>query len=347
MTEVHDLDEFKLNRVMGTYEINGKPIIWQYWTENNVPLYVRLLVEAMQSRNPEFQVILVKDSTIRHYLPDYNIPEDVFRQLIPAHKADLFRVAILRKYGGIYADVDTFVLDKLYPLYQHLKKYDFVTSNWGKEPVAMGAIGPVRANTSLFNRWYLNQYDKVDEKLMIRNRSAGVTIPPLVNYPFGWAEVTLGAFSGILDEIKSNRTVYRGYNGPASVGQLVYKGLEQSANGLWSKSNIVPLKWSALLFLHHSKLKQQSIKANTMTAVMPTGNATTLFTAFVGCALLDCLPEFEQMAADGNQVMTPLQNLNVTELVEILLQLDREICDKLRFQRGKDFTTKIELLTFS
>jgi hypothetical protein len=341
-----DIGNFKFNAKYRLYQSDGKPIIWQFWNKDEIPLYVRLLIEAMQCRNPEFKVIVVTDSTIYDYLPDYNVPKEIFNYLTPNHKSDFFRIAILRKYGGVYADVDTFVLDKLYPLYQLLEKYDIVTSSWGNHPIAMGAIGPVRANTTLFDKWYGNQYEKVHEKIKIKNLTSDSVLTLPKQYPFGWAEVTLGAFHGVQEEMDSNRTLYRGYKGETSVGQLVKKGLEQEAASLFSRvsSKILPLKWSPFLFLHHSKIKGQFTEVNEISQLMPTGNETTLFSAFVGCALLDCLPDFEHMIIDAKNSQTALGHLNLEQLTKALTQMDSDICSKIKSARKPDFRSDVDLL---
>lgn len=81
-----DLRRFELNPVTKAYEIDGKPILWQYWDSGeHIPLVIRLWVEAMQCRNTEFRVILVHDSTLRHYLPKNStsrgIDSNVYREI--------------------------------------------------------------------------------------------------------------------------------------------------------------------------------------------------------------------------------------------------------------------------
>jgi mannosyltransferase OCH1-like enzyme len=121
-----------MNARTEVYEYDGKPIIWRYWDKEELPLYGLLLIEAMHCRNPEFHPILVHKSTVYQYLPNLDIPEEVFKILEPAHQADVFRLAILIQYGGVYTDLDVYPLDKIYPLYELLEDYDIVISDEGK-----------------------------------------------------------------------------------------------------------------------------------------------------------------------------------------------------------------------
>jgi len=94
------------------------------------------------------------------------------------HQSDIFRLLILKEYGGIYADVDTLFYKSFFP---HFNKYDFVLGleglfniNENKMQIngLCNALIISNKESAFLNLWlenYLNNYDDYDwNKMSVR-----------------------------------------------------------------------------------------------------------------------------------------------------------------------------------
>lgn len=81
-------------------------IIWIFWDKplEEAPEVVRASVDSWQRKNPNWQLQVLSDSNIGDYvtIPEASNPRK------PQWKADLIRVALLSKYGGVWVDATTF-----------------------------------------------------------------------------------------------------------------------------------------------------------------------------------------------------------------------------------------------
>lgn len=101
--------------------------IWQYWeTGSFKPLFVEELLD-LAIKNSGVEVIQVTPENLQEYLPE--IPKEILRLKELAHKADMIRVMLLNKYGGMWLDSDAIVLKDLNWLFDLLKDNDFVGFN--------------------------------------------------------------------------------------------------------------------------------------------------------------------------------------------------------------------------
>lgn len=82
--------------------------IWQFWHTRNLEPAMRAHVEQLQSAHPEYMYTLMDDAESLSFLR-VNFPTEVgqaYEALIPdAYKADLWRLCVLYKAGGIYLDI--------------------------------------------------------------------------------------------------------------------------------------------------------------------------------------------------------------------------------------------------
>jgi mannosyltransferase OCH1-like enzyme len=82
--------------------------IYQTWYTKNLPPKMKERVELLKVDNPQFEHCLFDDNDCREFIKN-NFQQDVlyaFDQLVPgAYKADLWRLCVLYKNGGIYMDI--------------------------------------------------------------------------------------------------------------------------------------------------------------------------------------------------------------------------------------------------
>ncbi|MGR3319148.1 MAG: glycosyltransferase family 32 protein [Candidatus Anammoxibacter sp.] len=100
-------------------------IIHQVWPGNDaIPEKLQRYQEKVKELHPEWEYHLWKD------FDELGVDDNVIRKLVNAsdnyaHKSDIIRVAALRKYGGIYLDLDVLVYR---PLDNFIRHFDFFST---------------------------------------------------------------------------------------------------------------------------------------------------------------------------------------------------------------------------
>lgn len=86
--------------------------IWLWWEQGweQAPFICSITKKTFQKLNPEFNINLVSKINLGDYLENY---EWIFQCEGPAFRADIIRLLLLQKYGGVYADAATFCCVKL------------------------------------------------------------------------------------------------------------------------------------------------------------------------------------------------------------------------------------------
>lgn len=91
--------------------------IWMYWNTSLscAPDVVRLSVESWKTLNPDYEIRLLSDENLNQELGfDFNaVFELCFVKLTLAMKADILRLYLLSRFGGVWVDTTTFCLAPL------------------------------------------------------------------------------------------------------------------------------------------------------------------------------------------------------------------------------------------
>jgi hypothetical protein len=88
-------------------------IIWTYWDQGHekVPPFNALCIETWQSTNPEWQVVVLDHQTLKGCLEPGDLPPAFDSPgMLCQHRADCARLALLRRFGGIYMDSSVMAL---------------------------------------------------------------------------------------------------------------------------------------------------------------------------------------------------------------------------------------------
>ncbi|MGY0616902.1 glycosyltransferase family 32 protein [Vibrio sp. FJH11] len=92
-------------------------IIWMYWNTplSSAPDVVQLSIESWIKLNPDYEVRVLSDENLNQELGfDFNaVFELCFVKLTLAMKADILRLYLLSRFGGVWADSTTFCLEPL------------------------------------------------------------------------------------------------------------------------------------------------------------------------------------------------------------------------------------------
>lgn len=101
--------------------------VFLYWTGPKYSL-INILYDIVkvQATKQHFKVTFLDDTNLKDYIDMSELPR-CFNKLRPAHKADVIRVFVLEKYGGIWLDSDTIVTPSFNELFE--EKGFFVLEN--------------------------------------------------------------------------------------------------------------------------------------------------------------------------------------------------------------------------
>lgn len=91
----------------------NNPCIFTFWEPHNlIPGYISLCIKTWKKYFPSnYKIIILDYSNIRNYL-GYNLFKQIFcKDMSLPIQADAVRVAILHKFGGIWLDSDTLIIN--------------------------------------------------------------------------------------------------------------------------------------------------------------------------------------------------------------------------------------------
>lgn len=99
--------------IINYYSNNLKNInIFTFWEPKlNIPGYIKLCIRTWQILFPNETIIILDYSNIYQYLKPSLISKILCRNMKMKVQADAIRVAILKKYGGIWMDADTILIN--------------------------------------------------------------------------------------------------------------------------------------------------------------------------------------------------------------------------------------------
>jgi hypothetical protein len=75
--------------------------VYTYWHDENLPVFNKYCIDTWKKHNPDFNIIVLNDTTIHEYIKEFPINID---KLIKQHKSDYIRTYLLYHYGGIWLD---------------------------------------------------------------------------------------------------------------------------------------------------------------------------------------------------------------------------------------------------
>lgn len=121
--------------------------VFLYWMGKEYRL-IQLLRRLIYLHAGNCTVHLLTCDNVRNYIDD--LPT-CFDALCPAHQADIVRVYVVYKYGGIWLDSDTIAMEPLDALFDLFREKDgfFV---WNGEVIINGIFGS-KPHTELFRLW--------------------------------------------------------------------------------------------------------------------------------------------------------------------------------------------------
>ena len=99
------------------YVPNSSGVIWSMWWqgEENCPEVVKLCWASMRKHCGSHKLIIITKDNYQDYvtIPEYILAKVEAGSLLLAHLADIIRVNLLAKYGGLWLDSTIFVAKEI------------------------------------------------------------------------------------------------------------------------------------------------------------------------------------------------------------------------------------------
>jgi hypothetical protein len=169
--------------------------IWIYW-DNGVSQAPPLIRASIQSviNNSNCSVKVFDKHEALSFVP--HLEPRIFNALRPAHQADVLRISILEKFGGMYIDADTIVIDNLAFLFDQLCNYDLIGADWRpkrypecQEDIGISVMGPVLPGNSFIKECLEIQASLINKKKNLLLESPWRRNDDNSNYCFDWEEL--------------------------------------------------------------------------------------------------------------------------------------------------------------
>lgn len=174
--------------------------IFMFWEGSDYSL-ISLLRKIIFSYQNKYKIHFINYKNLHLYVP--TLPPRFYNYHI-AHQADYVRVVVLQKFGGIWLDSDTILLDNIDSLFSLLETNDGFFIRENKVNISNGIFG-TKPNTELMNLWL----NKINDIL----KSPKTLI---------WTEIGTRILSNIPE------TFYRNYK--------IFNGLDNMYPVSWDKS---------------------------------------------------------------------------------------------------------------
>lgn len=100
-------------------------MIWTYWDSEDLPPVVAACISTWPTAMPGWDIHIVHKNTVRDYLIEgVDYPREVWNERHVQTQSDMFRFALVRKYGGLWLDGTTILKDNV------VEKYMNASHDW-------------------------------------------------------------------------------------------------------------------------------------------------------------------------------------------------------------------------
>jgi len=172
----------------GNIIVNNR-VIFTFWEPRGEMIpYLQLCRRTWEKNLPDYEIIVLDYSNIGAFIDEGVYDSSVLRRLSLPMQKDAIMVAVLKKYGGTFMDIDTLVLQDILPIINKLKNTEVVMFD---EHLAFLSA---RAGSHVLTQWL----EGIQQKL---RRLAKEEYPAA---ELRWDYIGNSALTGVLEGIVDN-----------------------------------------------------------------------------------------------------------------------------------------------
>ena len=168
-------------------------IFWAYWHDpDNVPAIVNECFISWRRHYPTYSIIILNNNTISKFIRRDELPRKFDKIKEHQMRSDFIRLALLKKYGGIWLDASILMMKPIAPIWLD-HKYDLAVFHqpWlqtvGDEVIIENWFISAPKNSKIIELWKdefthaVDDFDTIDDYFrQIKNE--GVDLQKLVSY---------------------------------------------------------------------------------------------------------------------------------------------------------------------
>lgn len=135
-----------------------KKKIFTFWEpKDKIPGYIRLCIKTWEKYLTDYEIIILDYEIAKKYLGEYLFTNIICKNMSTPMQTDGLRVALLKKFGGIWLDADTIILKNTF--IKQLENYELAMIGDNKSKFQYIGFIYGSKKSSLLNIW-LNQIIK-------------------------------------------------------------------------------------------------------------------------------------------------------------------------------------------
>ena len=129
-----------------------KKYIFTFWEpKGNIPGYLRLCIKTWKKFLTDYEIIILDYETVKEFLGESLYSKIIFKNMPIAVQSDAIRIAILNKYGGIWIDTDTIILNN--ELLTKLNNYELMMIREGNTKYHYIGFIYALKNSTIIKEW--------------------------------------------------------------------------------------------------------------------------------------------------------------------------------------------------
>ena len=106
-------------------KIFNQKIIFTFWEpKNKIPGYLHLCIKTWIKFLPDYKIIILDYKSSRLFLGEALFSMIFSENMALSMQVDAIRIALLKKYGGIWMDADTIILNK--DIFKKMKNFELI-----------------------------------------------------------------------------------------------------------------------------------------------------------------------------------------------------------------------------
>lgn len=144
-----------------TKNYNNKKKIFTFWEPSEkIPGYLKLCIKTWKKFLPDYEIEILDYGKVKMYIGDVLFSKIISKDMKLATQSDAIRVAILQKYGGIWLDTDTIILNGNF--FKKIQNLELVMI--GEEKYKFQYIGfiYVQNKSNIIDEWLRQIIKRVD-----------------------------------------------------------------------------------------------------------------------------------------------------------------------------------------
>ena len=174
-----DYDYSSLLKINVALKYKYKKKVFSFWEpREKIPGYISLCIKTWKKNLPQYEINILDYKGVKEYIGDELFNCIINKKMSLSIQADAIRVALLKKYGGIWMDADTIITNEEF--LKNMEKYELVMI--GKNN--MQHIGFIIAsnNSIILDKWLSEIINRVNKYRIINNKLENGTKRIVWNY---------------------------------------------------------------------------------------------------------------------------------------------------------------------